>query len=149
MNEFEFSVSAHQTQFLWASAGVSITTAAGYDDVLKKIVTSGQLSSYALEMMIYLTEEIIEADKRIIPVNGNATSQDDLLCTLSNRYFNGANLITDTEIESIFNRLADSVSYTARACTPEEMTQVAYLVFIREMAHHLSIQAISMKREKC
>lgn len=145
MNEFEFSVSAHQTQFLWAGAGVSITTAAGYDDILKKIVTSGQLSAYELEMMIYLTEEIIEADNRIMPVNGNAVSHDELLYALSNRYFDGASLITDTAIESVFNRLADSISYTACAYTPEELTQIAYLVFIREMAHHLSIQAISMK----
>lgn len=144
MNEFEFSVSANQTHFLWPDAGVSITTPAGYNDVSKTVAVSGQLSAYALEMMIYQTEEIIEADKRIRPVNGNAVSHDDLLRILSYEYFDGADILTDSAIESVFNRLADEVSYVSRTCTSEELTLIAYLTFIREMAHHLSIRAINI-----
>lgn len=142
MSIFAFSIKPYALTLNWKGQDVSLTLSSGLNAVTDGLASSGQLTAYDVEMMIYRVEEIIESDRAVQPVRGDAESQDGLLHQLSQRYFNGESVMTSSVVEASFSKLADALSYAALPVTPDVMREIAYLVFIREMMHHLAIEQV-------
>jgi len=142
MINIEFSLLRESTQFVWTESGKRIDIAKGLDYILSGINAETSLTAWHLEMMIYRTEEIIEADSTIRPIHGEAMSRDPLLKSVVDNYLAGASLATPEHIEEAFNKLADNISCHPLSLSDEALEVLAGFVFIREITHHLGITAI-------
>lgn len=138
----EFSLIHESTHFIWPGSGNRIDVAKGLDYILSDIKTETSLTAWHLEMMIYRTEEIIEADSTIRPVQGQATTRDPMLQAICNSYLAGAAVARPDHIEEAFNKLADDISYHPLSLSAHALQVLAWFVFVREITHHLSITAI-------
>lgn len=142
MNKFGFSFSKSNTRFSWYESEKIINVPKGIADVLSGMNADTILSEWHLEMMIYRTEEIIEFDSTIKPIHGKAIIFDNFFNDVCKSYFAHSKVITPDIIESVFNKVADDISYKPFLLSSEQLNTLAYLVFVREITHHLDITSI-------
>ncbi|MBN1084168.1 hypothetical protein QLG07_06500 [Erwinia sp. V90_4] len=138
----EFSLRRESTQFIYPESDKKIDIAKGVDYILSGITAQTSLTAWHLEMMIYRTEEIIEADATIRPIHGEIVCREPLLKSVCASYLDGASIATPEHIEAAFNKLADDISYHPLSLSDEALPVLAWFVFIREITHHLGITAV-------
>jgi len=95
----EFSLLRESRLFFWPESVKRVDVAKGLDYILSGITAQTSLTAWHLEMMIYRTEEIIEADSTIKPIHGEAISREPLLKAVSDHYLAGAPVETPVHIE--------------------------------------------------
>lgn len=142
MSQFAFSLAADSTRFSWPETSRRLEVARGYHHITAGLARSGQLTDYDVEMMIYRIEEIIESDRALQPVQGEALAQDSGLRQVSEHFLGGAQTADRAAIEAAFNQFADQLSYGHFPVTAELLQQVAGFIFIREICHHLDVQRV-------
>ncbi len=142
MSQLAFSLAADSTRFSWPGTSRTLEVAHGYHHITAGLARSGQLTDYDVEMMIYRIEEIIESDRALQPVQGEALAQDNALRQVSEYFLGGAQQADRTAIEAAFNQFADRLSYGDFSVTAELLPRVAGFIFIREICHHLDVQRV-------
>lgn len=142
MSGYIFSVSADSVTFYQSPSQLLSELQGGYQQAAAGLFNAGQVDAWGVEMLIYRVEEILESQGGKLPGPGEARSNDALLQQVSQRWLAGSSDITPQALESAFNQLTDRLSYGPLQLSAGDITAFCYLVFLREMTHHLRISHI-------
>ena len=142
MSGYIFSVSADSIAFYQPPTQLMLELHGGYQQAAAGLFNGGQVDAWGVETLIYRVEEILESQGGKLPAPGEAASCDALLFQDSELWLDSSNEITPEALESAFNQLTDRLSYSPLSLTAQETIAFCYLVFLREMTHHLRISHI-------
>ena len=108
----------------------------------------GVLDELAIELMIYVIEEILES----IPIQygqpKSAISADTLLQEVLNLFFPNLYRIDRVQLESGFNAFIDRRENYVNQVAEQGVFSLVYFVFLREMMHHWNVIDINLHRWK-
>ncbi|WP_459594672.1 hypothetical protein [Dickeya ananatis] len=102
-------------------------------------------SAYDVEMAIATIEDVIQATSVLRQVAQQASCADPYLKEIA-RITGSHDMLTQQQIEDVFNRVADVISGSPKRDGefPDEIGFISYLVIVRELSHHLNIQQIML-----
>lgn len=141
MAQLQFSFQVTQTTFHCTDYTVNVQR--GIVWVLRQSIKANHLDALAVEMLIQHIEEIIQSDPRIKAFNASAYTVDALCNEMLALFFAGKNSISRQEVEATFNHFADHLPHYNLLQQPHKLEMIAYLVFIREIMHHLNLHSIT------
>ena len=99
----------------------------------------GVLDELAIELMIYVIEEILES----VPIQygqpKSAISADTLLQEVLTLFFPNQHSIDRVQLESGFNAFIDRREYYVYQVAEQGVFSLVYFVFLREMMHHWNV----------
>lgn len=103
-------------------------------------------SAYDVEMAIATIEDHIQATPQL---HHNIASEfdcaDEGLKQIA-RLAGAGDVISQSQIEQVFNRVADIISGSPKRAEeyPDDHNILSYLLIVRELSHHLNIQKINI-----
>ena len=105
----------------------------------------GVLDELAIELMIYVIEEILES----VPIHygqpKNAISADDLFQQVLTLFFQNQHSIDRVQLESGFNEFIERREYYVCKVAEQGVFSLVYFVFLREMMHHWNVVDIQFE----
>ena len=105
----------------------------------------GVLDELAIELMIYVIEEILES----IPIQyaqpKRAISTDSLLQEVLTLFFPNQHSIDRVQLESGFNAFIERREYYVCKVAEQGVFSLVYFVFLREMMHHWNVMDIKFE----
>lgn len=105
----------------------------------------GALDELAIELMIYVIEEILES----IPIQyaqpKRAISTDSLLQDVLTLFFPNQHRIDRVQLESGFNAFIERREYYVCKVAEQGVFSLVYFVFLREMMHHWNVVDIKFE----
>ncbi|MHA3891334.1 hypothetical protein [Acinetobacter sp. GXMZU3951] len=105
----------------------------------------GVLDELAIELMIYVIEEILES----IPIQyaqpKRAISTDSLLQDVLTLFFPNQHSIDRVQLESGFNAFIERREYYVCKVAEQGVFSLVYFVFLREMMHHWNVVDIKFE----
>ncbi|WP_300000282.1 hypothetical protein [uncultured Cedecea sp.] len=142
MSKASFSIGEQTVQF--SEPAISLPT--GYLSIAQTFFHRDIPSSYEVEMAIATFEDHLQATPQLHHIAPEFTCHDDYLKQIM-KITGVENEISQTEIERVFNRVADVVSGSPKRDGefPEDKNFISYLLIIRELSHHLNIETISSR----
>ena len=99
----------------------------------------GVLDELAIELMIYVIEEILESVPILYGQPKSAISTDSLLQEVLNLFFPNQHRIDRVQLESGFNAFIDRREYYVHQVAELGVFSLVYFVFLREMMHHWNV----------
>ncbi|GAB7201986.1 hypothetical protein [Dickeya oryzae] len=102
-------------------------------------------SAYDVEMAIATIEDVIQATSVLRQVAQQASCADPYLKEIA-RITGSHDMLTQQQIEDVFNRVADVISGSPKRDGefPDDIGFISYLVIVRELSHHLGILQIML-----
>lgn len=142
MSNGSFSISEQKVQFSQPDISLPI----GYLSIAQQFFKRDIPSPYDVEMAIATIEDHIQATPQLHHIAPEFDCHDDYLAQIMG-IAGVSEVITQSEIEQVFNRVADVVSGSPKRDGefPEDMNFISYLLIIRELSHHLNIEKISSR----
>ncbi|WP_202742755.1 hypothetical protein [Acinetobacter calcoaceticus] len=117
----------------------------GLGFVESKSISHGVIDELTIEKMIYFIEEIIESQPlRNLKISGVAVTSDAAMTQLSELFFSAKKQISRVEFEHGFNDFIEHLSYYIKQVPSNQLYIFTYIVFVREMMHHLRVEEIQM-----
>lgn len=140
MSNGSFSISEQKVQFSQPDISLPI----GYLSIAQQFFKRDIPSPYDVEMAIATIEDHIQATPQLHHIAPEFDCHDDYLAQIMG-IAGVSEVITQSEIEQVFNRVADVVSGSPKRDGefPEDKNFISYLLIIRELSHHLNIEKIS------
>lgn len=140
MSNGSFSISEQKIQF----SQPDISLPVGYLTIARQFFKRDIPSPYEVEMAIATVEDHLQATPQLHHIAPEFDCHDDYLAQVM-RIAGVGEAITQSEIEQVFNRVADVVSGSPKRDGefPEDKNFISYLLMIRELSHHLNIEKIS------
>lgn len=137
-----FTIGADKVHF----SQPDISFAGGYAAISRQFFHHSMPSPYEVEMAIMTIEDLIQATPQLHHMASECNCADAYLKQISH-IAGGNDVITQTQIEQVFNRVADIVSGSPKreGEFPDDKNFISYLLIIRELSHHLNIQKINNK----
>lgn len=111
----------------------------------------GLLDELAIELMIYVIEEILESLPIQYAPPKNAITEDALFQQVLSLFFPNQHNIDRVQLESGFNEFIERREYYVCKVAEQGVFSLVYFVFLREMMHHwnvLNIQCESLETVK-
>lgn len=105
----------------------------------------GLLDELAIELMIYVIEEILESLPIQYAQPKNAITEDALFQQVLSLFFPNQHSIDRVQLESGFNEFIEYREYYVCKVAEQGVFSLVYFVFLREMMHHWNV--IDMKFE--
>ena len=106
----------------------------------------GVLDELAIELMIYVIEEILES----VPIHygqpKNAISADDLFQQVLTLFFQNQHSIDRVQLESGFNAFIERREYYVSKVADDGLSSLVYFIVLREMMHHWNV--VEMKLDQ-
>jgi len=116
----------------------------GYAAISRQFFHRDITSAYEVEMAIATIEDHIQATPQLRHIAQEFDCSDDYLNQIL--HIAGVDeVITQAQIEQVFNRIADVVSGSPKreGEFPDDKNFISYLLIIREISHHLNILKIN------
>ena len=105
----------------------------------------GVLDELAIELMIYVIEEILESLPIQYAQPKNAITEDALFQQVLSLFFPNQHNIDRIQLESGFNEFIEHREYYVCKVAEQGVFSLVYFVFLREMMHHWNV--VDMKFE--
>lgn len=105
----------------------------------------GVLDELAIELMIYVIEEILESLSIQYAQPKNAISEDALFQQVLSLFFSNQHSIDRVQLESGFNAFIERREYYVCKVAEQEIFSLVYFVFLREMMHHWNVVDIKFE----
>lgn len=142
MSNASFSISEKTIQFSQPDLALPI----GYLTIAHQFFRHDIPSPYEVEMAIATIEDHIQATPALHHIASEFDCHDPYLQQIM-QLAGVENKMSQSEIEQVFNRVADVVSGSPKreGEFPEEKNFISYLLIIRELSHHLNIENIGGK----
>lgn len=105
----------------------------------------GLLDELAIELMIYVIEEILESLPIQYAQPKNAITEDALFQQVLSLFFPNQHSIDRVQLESGFNEFIEYREYYVCKVAEQGVFSLVYFVFLREMMHHWNV--VDMKFE--
>lgn len=99
----------------------------------------GLLDELAIELMIYVIEEILESLPIQYAQPKNAISEDALFQQVLSLFFSNQHNIDRIQLESGFNEFIEHREYYVCKVAEQGVFSLVYFVFLREMMHHWNV----------
>lgn len=99
----------------------------------------GVLDELAIELMIYVIEEILESVPIQYAPPKNAISEDALFQQVLSLFFPNQHSIDRVQLESGFNEFIEHREYYVCKVAEQGVFSLVYFVFLREMMHHWNV----------
>jgi len=140
MSNASFSIGEQKVQF----SQPDISLPVGYLAIAQQFFQRDIPSPYEVEMAIATIEDHIQATPLLHHIASAFDCHDDYLKQIM-QIAGVSEVISQPEIEQVFNRIADVVSGSPKreGEFPEDKNFISYLLMIRELSHHLNIEKIS------
>lgn len=140
MRRGSFSISEKNVHF----SEPDISLPVGYVAISQQFFHHDIPSPYDVEMAIATIEDHIQAAPQLHQIASEFDCNDVYLQQIA-QVAGVAGVIEQSEIERVFNRVADVVSGSPKreGEFPNDKHFISYLLIIRELSHHLNIQKIN------
>ncbi|UUE11465.1 hypothetical protein NMX13_07780 [Dickeya zeae] len=117
----------------------------GYQAIAHRFFRHTIPSAYDVEMAIATIEDVIQATSVLRQVAQQASCADFYLKEIA-RITGSHDMLTQQQIEDVFNRVADVISGSPKRDGefPDDIGFISYLVIVRELSHHLGILQIML-----
>ncbi|WPD76610.1 hypothetical protein OGM23_04395 [Dickeya fangzhongdai] len=140
MND-SFTIDEEHVRFTTPDIALSI----GYRAIARQFFHHKIPSPYEVEMAIATIEDKLQATPALRQVAQHIASADSYLKEIA-RSAGSHGTLTQQQIESVFNRVADVISGSPfhDGEFPDDAGFISYLVIVRELSHHLNIQQITL-----
>lgn len=99
----------------------------------------GVLDELAIELMIYVIEEILESLPIQYAPPKNAITEDALFQQVLSLFFPNQHNIDRVQLESGFNEFIEYREYYVCKVAEQGVFSLVYFVFLREMMHHWNV----------
>ncbi|USE84111.1 hypothetical protein [Acinetobacter tibetensis] len=99
----------------------------------------GLLDELAIELMIYVIEEILESLPIQYAPPKNAITEDALFQQVLSLFFPNQHNIDRVQLESGFNEFIEYREYYVCKVAEQGVFSLVYFVFLREMMHHWNV----------
>lgn len=99
----------------------------------------GVLDVLAIELMIYVIEEILESVPIQYAQSKTAISADALFQQVLSLFFPNQHSISRVQLESGFNAFLECREYYLAKVTKQGLFSLVYFIFLREMMHHWNV----------
>lgn len=99
----------------------------------------GVLDVLAIELMIYVIEEILESVPVQYAQSKSAISTDALFQQVLTLFFPNQHSISRVQLESGFNAFLECREYYLAKVTKQGLFSLVYFIFLREMMHHWNV----------
>ncbi len=145
----KFSLSLEQLSF--ELNGQNFQVNKGLSFIQSNSMRHGVLDELAIELMIYVIEEILESVPIQYAQPKNAISADALFRQVLSLFFSNQHSIDRVQLESGFNEFIARREYYVCKVAEQGVLSLVYFVFLREMMHHwnvLDIQCESLETVK-
>ncbi|WP_033570906.1 hypothetical protein [Dickeya undicola] len=122
-----------------------ITLPIGYRAIARQFFHHKLPSPYEVEMAIAIVEDQLQAIPALRQVAQQASCADPYLKAIAHSA-GSHDTLTQQQIENVFNRVADVISGSPQRDGefPDDAGFISYLVIVRELSHHLTIQQIAL-----
>jgi len=142
MSNGSFSIS--EQKILFSQPDISLPV--GYLTIARQFFKRDIPSPYEVEMAIATVEDHLQATPQLHHIAPEFDCHDDYLTQIM-QISGVSEAITQSEIEQVFNRVADVVSGSPKRDGefPDDKNFISYLLMIRELSHHLNIEKISSR----
>jgi hypothetical protein len=136
----KFSLSLEQLSFELDGQYFQIDK--GLQFIKSNSMRHGVLDELAVELMIYVIEEILES----LPIQyAQPKSEDALFQQVLSLFFSNQHSIDRVQLESGFNEFIEHREYYVCKVAEQGVFSLVYFVFLREMMHHWNV--VDMKFE--
>ncbi|NAT78349.1 hypothetical protein CWD78_12790 [Dickeya dadantii] len=117
----------------------------GYRAIARQFFHHNIPSPYDVEMAIAAIEDLLQSAPALRQVAQHFSSADHYLKEIA-RSAGSHDMLTQQQIENVFNRVADVISGSPwrDGEFPDETGFISYLIIVRELSHHLNIQQITL-----
>ena len=105
----------------------------------------GVLDELAIELMIYVIEEILESVPISYAQPKSAITTDALFQQVLTLFFPNQHSIDRVQLESGFNEFIDRREYYVCKMAEQGVFSLVYFVFLREMMHHWNVVDIKFE----
>lgn len=105
----------------------------------------GLLDELAIELMIYVIEEILESLPIQYAPPKNAITEDALFQQVLSLFFPNQHNIDRIQLESGFNEFIEHREYYVCKVAEQGVFSLVYFVFLREMMHHWNVTDIKFE----
>ena len=140
----KFSLGVDQLSF--EMDGQHIQLDQGLSFIQSNSMRHGVLDELAIELMIYVIEEILES----VPIHygqpKNAISADDLFQQVLTLFFQNQHSIDRVQLESGFNAFIERREYYVSKVADDGLSSLVYFIVLREMMHHWNV--VEMKLDQ-
>ncbi|WP_192456993.1 hypothetical protein [Musicola keenii] len=118
----------------------------GYRAIARRFFHRDIPSPYEVEMAIAAIEDTIQATPTLHHVASHFACADGYLAAIAHSAGVNGPLLTQQQIENVFNRVADVIAGSPKYHDefPDGADFISYLVIVRELSHHLNIQQITL-----
>ena len=106
----------------------------------------GVLDELAIELMIYVIEEILESVPIQYAQTKSAISTDTLFQQVLTLFFPNQHSISRVQLESGFNAFLECREYYLAKVTKQGLFSLVYFIFLREMMHHWNVVEIQLEQ---
>lgn len=142
MHSESFTISENKVHF----SNPDISLPIGYAAISRQFFHRELPSPYEVEMAIATIEDHIQATPQLHHLAPEFNCADDYLRLILN-LVGEDQAITQSQIEQVFNRVADVISGSPKRQGefPDDINFISYLIIIRELSHHLNIEKVNNK----
>ena len=106
----------------------------------------GVLDELAIELMIYVIEEILES----VPINycqpKKAVTSDVLFQKVLTLFFSDQQQLDRVQLESAFNTFVERREYYVSKVADDDLSSLVYFIVLREMMHHWNVVEIQLEQ---
>lgn len=106
----------------------------------------GVLDELAIELMIYVIEEILES----VPIHygqpKNAVTSDVLFQKVLTLFFSDQQQLDRVQLESAFNTFVERREYYVSKVADDGLSSLVYFIVLREMMHHWNVVEIQLEQ---
>ncbi|PWB13796.1 hypothetical protein DCO44_12430 [Acinetobacter sp. AM] len=133
----KFSLSLEQLSF--ELDGQHFQSDKGLQFIKSNSMRHGLLDELAIELMIYVIEEILESLPIQYAQPKNAITEDALFQQVLSLFFPNQHNIDRIQLESGFNEFIEHREYYVCKVAEQGVFSLVYFVFLREMMHHWNV----------
>lgn len=126
----------------------AITLPLGYQRLARQSFRQKCPSAMDVETAIAHVEDCIQAMPELRQTRPHAHCDDPWIIEIA-RVAGSQGVLTQAQIEHLFNRVADVVSGSPKHANeyPDDAEFISYLIILREFSHHLGIVEITWHKE--
>lgn len=140
---FRFSLGIEQLSF--NMDGQHFQVDKGLDFIQANSMRHGVLDELAIELMIYVIEEILESLPIQYAQPKSAITTDALFQQVLTLFFPNQHSMDRVQLESGFNAFIERREYYVCKVAEQGVFSLVYFVFLREMMHHWNVVDIKFK----
>ena len=140
----KFSLGVDQLSF--EMDGQHILLDQGLSFIQSNSMHHGVLDELAIELMIYVIEELLESVQMKYAQPKTAMTSDGLFQRVLALFFPDQQQIDRVQLESAFNTFVERREYYVSQVADDSLSSLIYFIVLREMMHHWNVVEIQFKQ---